>query len=278
LPWAAATIVVGATLGISVALWRDEPAPPPPTTTPVALPPQPKPAPPPRPTLVDEHTLAEGGVTLRAGLERAAIVGDPNGIVVEVGDHTGPLGGAGIDVMLEGPGSHKVTLVPAMVEIGRFRAAYNFGTAGKQKIRATMRLPGKSALVLVFDVQVQAGEKQHRHGNHDSEDMPVTVIGGEGPKLAGAPKSPVTPIPATKTEREPAMPTTRIEPSMPTTRIDPPPPRQPDPPVRTVIETPRPVSPPSAPTPPPAPVEEPIRPPPRPVDPTSLPPPDPSGN
>jgi serine/threonine-protein kinase len=268
---AVVTIAGGTALGVLAARSRSSspslPAPLPVAV--VAAPRQPASLP-----LINEHVLAEDGLTLRAGFERTPQIGAAELAVL----FSGAGKEARVEVALAAEHGPEQT-APARFVPGenRWRAPLTLA-AGKQHVRVIARNNDKAPpLVLAFDVEPpsppvvhapapvvdRAARPEPRRARPSSgDDLPVTIVPAE-------PRPPraivATPVPQT---HPPAAPVVAPTPHTPAPPVEP----AAYPTTKVVIDHPRPVRPAE---PPPAPEQPAEDPPSRPNDPTTLPPPSP---
>ncbi len=231
-----------------------------------------RPADPVEPTLVDEHVLAEDGLTLRAGFQKTPTAGAAELVVLFAGVSGTPR----VEVALA-PEHGREQMSDAEIVPGqnRWRAPLTL-VAGKQHLRVIAHTPKNGApLILSFDVETHGGmaatplnatpataalnvdrvarPEPRRARPSSNEDLPVTIVPADPPRppRALAPEA-ASPPRATVTAQPVAAP-------YPTTRV--------------VVDHPR--SAPVSKDPPPAPEQPAEDPPSRPNDPTTLPPPSP---
>jgi len=242
---AVAAIVVGGGIGVGVALWH-EPEPPAPVPVPVVAQPTPSiPASTP-PLLTDEHVLTEGTITVRAGMDSPPVSGQETHLDVDLRDRVdGPIDPVSLDITVDAPARGEagqatradqthVSLPPA--GLGHFRGPFTFGRPGRHKLRVSAQPRGKTALVLVFDVDVAPPPAKpdprpvKRPKRNTDDDMPMTVISSSSatptqviatPARPVEPKAPVAPTPTPlPPSADPTVPTV-IEPARPSRHPDP---------------------------------------------------------
>jgi hypothetical protein len=265
----AVAIAGGTALGLFAARSQTPPPAPPPAVVQKPAPPMKAPPLP----LVDEHVLSEGGLTVRAGFERAPSVGEV-ALAIAL---TGAAGPAHVEVGLQPQkGAEKLHDASFATSDDRYHASLAL-QAGKQKLRVIAHAPGRSApVILAFDVEVGAQPAQpvaarpeprraRPASEKDKDDLPVTIVPADHKAV---PPRAILATPAVQTQPQPTQPTPQkpAEPAAyPTTKV--------------VIDHPKPVKPPEPvqkPDPPPPAPEQPAEDPPsRPNDPTTLPPPNP---
>jgi serine/threonine-protein kinase len=256
----AAALAVGAAAGIFAGRARRVEAPRAGVASPLA------PAPPrlSAPSLLLEHKVEEGGVTLRAGLVAPPRLGVPASLRILV---SAAGGDARVALAAHAPTGRELTL-PVTGGDGVYSAALPLDAAGRHRVRLSASVPGRAApVVLAFDVEVAApaaaaARPEPRAARPRRDDLPMTVIPADRARAAATPPHVIsTPRP----DPAPPVPAPVLAPAAP-----------PPAPTTTVVEHPRPISP--RPAPPVSHVEEDPGPPPmpRPTDPTTLPPPAPT--
>ncbi|HEY7956687.1 MAG TPA: protein kinase [Polyangia bacterium] len=152
----------------------------------------------PEPTLVEEHLLAEGGVTLRCGLERAAALGRSSALVATLSTAHGAVLGA-VQAEVRAPDGKQERLIFHPAPDGPYRADYTFAAPGRYRLRVTATTPAEpTPLALAFDLAVaqphHSAKVARRARHHSDDDLPVTVV---PPDPAPAP-APVAIPPATE--------------------------------------------------------------------------------
>jgi hypothetical protein len=233
--------------------------------------------------LVEEHVLAEDGLTLRAGFAHAPQVGSAELAVI----FSGVSGTPRVEVALQPEhGREQTTNARFVAAENRWHAPITLA-AGKQHLRVIAHSPkGGAPLILAFDVETRGALPAHpidaptpeassersarpaerRTRPPKEDDLPVTIV-------------PADPHPPRAIVATPAPPSHSA--AAPPTPANPPSAPAPYPTTRVVVDHPKPVRQPppatTAPTgePPPAPEQPAQDPPSRPNDPTTLPPPGP---